>query len=333
MDKCIDPQYEWEHIPIPGDLMDSNVIRAFLRVAEIGSLTRASEILGVSQPTLTRMIRRLEEEAGAKLFERTRRGMRMSHAGRHLAETLAPLVLEMEETVSALRTATFEPRGEIKVGIPHSMARSVAVPLVVWFAARFPKSQIMLQLGVSHEIEQALSFGQIDIGLLISPQTEARLVRVMPLATEPLLLLGPPGFAHVEQSADWTDIGDLPLIAPPMQNQLRRRIDAAARNSGVDLRILAEVSDSAVAMELVEKGLGHAILPESISRDMRDAGRLTGRRLGREVVVWSIAVSNQGTSLALRDSVEGQLRAIAATLATGSSWKLLDAQLGVSPTP
>ena len=109
------------------------------------------------------------------------------------------------------------------------MARSVAVPLVVWFAARFPKSQIMLQLGVSHEIEQALSFGQIDIGLLISPQTEARLVRVMPLATEPLLLLGPPGSAHGDQSAEWTDIGGLPLIAPPMQNQLRRRIDAAAR--------------------------------------------------------------------------------------------------------
>jgi len=110
-----------------------------------------------------------------------------------------------------------------------------------------------------------------------------------------------------------------------MQNQLRRRIDAAARNSGIDLRILAEVSDSAVAMELVEKGLGHAILPESISRDMRGAGRLTGRPLGREVVVWSIAVSNQGISQGLRDSVEAQLRAIAATLSNGSSWRLLDA--------
>lgn len=115
---------------------------------------------------------------------------RARHGDHRLAEERLAICLSHVLTSSLPLERVFEPRGEIKVGIPHSMARSVAVPLVVWFAARFPKSQIMLQLGVSHEIEQALSFGQIDIGLLISPQTEARLVRVMPLATEPLLLLG-----------------------------------------------------------------------------------------------------------------------------------------------
>ncbi|MEX0407343.1 LysR family transcriptional regulator [Aquibium sp. LZ166] len=301
--------------------MDTRVIRSFLRVAEMGNLTRAAESLGVSQPTLTRIIRGLETEAGVKLLERTRRGVRLSDAGQHLADSLPAFVSGIENVMGEIRSADFEPTGEIKVGIPHSMARTVAVPLVTWFIERFPKSTIQLQLGVSHEIEQALGFGQIDIGILISPQTQVPLVSVKPLATEPLMLLGRSDQPLAANNARWSEVEGLPLIVPPVQNPLRRRINAAAQAASIDLTILAEVGDAAVAMELVEKGVGYALLPESISREMREGGRITGRKIGNEMVVWTIAVSNHGASIRLRDAVEGQLRAIAATLATGSSWR------------
>lgn len=261
-------------------------------------------------------------EAGVKLLERTRRGVRLSDAGQHLADSLPAFVSGIENVLGEIRSADFEPTGDIKVGIPHSMARTVAVPLVTWFIERFPKSTIQLQLGVSHEIEQALGFGQIDIGILISPQTQVPLVSVKPLATEPLLLLGPRDQAFpAAKNARWSEVEGLPLIVPPVQNPLRRRINAAAQAASIDLTILAEVGDAAVAMELVEKGVGYALLPESISREMREGGRITGRKIGNEMVVWTIAVSNHGASIRLRDAVEGQLRAIAATLATGSSWR------------
>jgi len=304
--------------------MDTRVIRSFLRVAEIGNLTRAAESLGISQPTLSRIVRSLEEETGVRLLERTRRGVRLSDAGRHLADRLPAFIAGIEQTVVEIQSADLEPSGEIRVGIPHTMAKTVAVPLVSWFVERFARSNIMLQLGVSHELEQALAFGQIDIAILISPQTQVPLVSVKPLATEPLMLLAPGGRRERPAIAQWSDVEGLSMIVPPAQNQLRRRIDAAARAAGIELTILAEVSDAVVAMELVEQGVGHALLPELTSLEMRDAGRISGRRIGRERVVWTIAVSAHGASLRLRDAVERHLRVIAGAIAARSSWTLVD---------
>lgn len=304
--------------------MDTRVIRSFLRVAEIGNLTRAAESLGISQPTLSRIVRSLEEETGVQLLERTRRGVRLSDAGRHLADRLPAFISGIEQTVVEIQSTDLEPSGEIRVGIPHTMARTVAVPLVSWFVERFSKSNIMLQLGVSHELEQALAFGQIDIAILISPQTQVPLVSVKPLATEPLMLLARGGMGEAAEIAQWKDVEGLSMIVPPPQNQLRRRIDAAARAAGIDLKILAEVSDAVVAMDLVEQGLGHALLPELTSLEMRQAGRISGRRIGRERVVWTIAVSAHGSSPRLRNAVEGQLRLIAGAIAAKSSWTLVD---------
>lgn len=304
--------------------MDTRVIRSFLRVAEIGNLTRAAESLGISQPTLSRIVRSLEEETGVKLLERTRRGVRLSDAGRHLADRLPAFIAGIEQTVVEIQSADLEPSGEIRVGIPHTMAKTVAVPLVSWFVERFARSNIMLQLGVSHELEQALAFGQIDIAILISPQTQVPLVSVKPLASEPLMLLARGGQGEQPDTAQWKDVEGLSMIVPPPQNQLRRRIDAAARAAGIDLTILAEVSDAVVAMELVEQGVGHALLPELASLDMRQAGRISGRRIGRERVVWTLAVSAHGASPRLRDAVEGQLRLIAGAIASRTSWMLVE---------
>lgn len=304
--------------------MDTRVIRSFLRVAEIGNLTRAAESLGISQPTLSRIVHGLEEETGVKLLERTRRGVRLSDAGRHLADRLPAFISGIEQAVAEIQSADLEPSGEIRVGIPHSMARTVAVPLVSWFVERFARSNIMLQLGVSHELEQALAFGQIDIAILISPQTQVPLVNVKPLAAEPLMLLAPGGASREGEVAQWRDVRGLSMIVPPPQNQLRRRIEAAARAAGVELSILAEVGDAVVAMGLVEQGVGHALLPELASLEMRQAGRISGRRIARERVVWTIAVSAHGASLRLRDAVERQLRVIAAAIAETSSWTLVD---------
>jgi DNA-binding transcriptional LysR family regulator len=120
------------------DGMDFKQLKALVTVVDVGSVTRAAELLHLVQPAVTRQIRSLEQELGVTLFERTRHGMRPTGAGTSLAERARRALTELERARAELAPAPGAVTGIVTVGLLESTTALLAGPLVSSILRRHP---------------------------------------------------------------------------------------------------------------------------------------------------------------------------------------------------
>src|SRR5438874_1497750 len=133
--------------------MDFKRLHYFLRIAELGSLSRASEALRIAQPSLSRQMRLLEEELGIALFARHRRGMQLTEAGRQLRARTAGPLLQIDHALNDIRSLPSESGGSIALGMPPTSIGALAAPLTRRIALDAP--------GIALRIVEASSDGLV----------------------------------------------------------------------------------------------------------------------------------------------------------------------------
>ena len=124
--------------------MELRSLAYFLRIAELGSITRAAAHLRLAQPALTRHVQRLEEELGVPLFTRANRGVRLTEAGQKLLESAARILREVERTGDEIRAQDAHPSGRIILGITPTLC-PVLVP--EFLPAPYRKSVLSVSAG------------------------------------------------------------------------------------------------------------------------------------------------------------------------------------------
>jgi DNA-binding transcriptional LysR family regulator len=122
-------------------------LRVFVRIAESGSFSKASDSLGVPRPTATKLVQELEAHLGAKLLQRTTRRVSVTPEGTAYYERAARLVSELDDMDADAQSARSQPRGRLRVDIGSSLANLILLPALPAFRARYP--EIQLDLGVS----------------------------------------------------------------------------------------------------------------------------------------------------------------------------------------
>ena len=165
-------------------------IEYFLRVAELGSLTRASLVLGVSQPTLSRQIRALEVQLRHTLLHRNGRGVELTPAGQCLVEHAEAMLEAAARARAALDRVRNAPSGRVVVGLPSRIARVLTEPLLRAFKKQYPKASITVAEGLSTVLHEWLMMGRVEVALLFNPVHRAEL-ELLPLYSEELVLVGP----------------------------------------------------------------------------------------------------------------------------------------------
>lgn len=139
-------------------------LRQFLAVAREGSLHGAARHLNVSQPALTKNIRRLEGELGLPLFERRPRGMALTPAGEMLLRRARMVELECEYAKAEVQSLAHGMAGELKIGAgPFWGATTVLPRAIVWLQRRFPRVQVSVTGGVRSTLLPMLERGEIDV--------------------------------------------------------------------------------------------------------------------------------------------------------------------------
>jgi DNA-binding transcriptional LysR family regulator len=122
-------------------------MRAFSRVVETGSFSKAAETLNISRTSVTQLIQQLEARLRVRLLNRTTRRVSVTHDGAQFHERVQRLLADLEEAESSLGEAAQRPRGKLRVDVPSPLARLVLVPALAEFHARYPDIQI--EMGVS----------------------------------------------------------------------------------------------------------------------------------------------------------------------------------------
>src|SRR5829696_5101685 len=168
--------------------MDLKQLEYFVRVAELGSFTRAAIALDVAQPALSRQVRLLEVELRQNLLTRNGRGASPTEAGQLLLQHGRGILHQVERAREELGRVRGALAGRVAVGLPPSVAKVLAVPLIRAFRQRMPDASVSISEGLSAGMHESLTNGRLDIALLYntSPSPDLELT---PLLEENLFLV------------------------------------------------------------------------------------------------------------------------------------------------
>jgi DNA-binding transcriptional LysR family regulator len=246
--------------------MELRHLRYFVTVAEELNFTRAAERLHIGQPPLSMQIRDLEEEIGTPLFDRSRRRVTLTEAGRRFLEHARGILEQSRHAVDDARRAGRGECGELRIGFASSLPYMSILPDVLYaYRRRYP--QVGLQLREMFSVDQftAIQRGELDIGFVRHGGLEVpagvatreigrdplRLVvnAAHPLADRPEVSLAQ--FRDEGFIAFPSDVGSgLPLI-----------LGRLCRNAGFEPRIVQTAREATTQIGLVAAGLGLALLP------------------------------------------------------------------------
>ncbi len=174
--------------------MDLKQLAYFVQVAELGSFTRASAILNVAQPALSRQIRQLEVKLRQTLRNRNGRGVTLTEPGKRLLEHGRGILHQVDRAREDLEEMRGAPVGHAAIGVPPTVGRLLSAALVTEFGKHFPKATLGIVEGLSTYVGEWLSSGRIDVGLIYNPVPSPH-IDSWPLVSEPLYLIGPAAHA------------------------------------------------------------------------------------------------------------------------------------------
>lgn len=180
----------YRRIPGSRGVMDLRQLTALVTVAEVGSVTKAAQLLHLVQPAVTRQIRSLEEEVGVPLFDRTRQGMTLTPAGELLVERARRALHELALARTEIRPSGGGVTGIVRVGLLESALDVLAEPLATAVARRHPGIELRLLTAYSGYLRDWLDSGDIDMSLLYNLDDTASLTMV-PLSRTPSPRYGP----------------------------------------------------------------------------------------------------------------------------------------------
>jgi LysR family nitrogen assimilation transcriptional regulator len=237
-----------------------------VRVAELGSFTKAAQALSIPQPLLSRHVRQLEVELHQNLLMRNGRGVTVTEAGLVMLEHgrgILHQVAVAQEELGSVRGAL---AGRVSIGLPPSLSKLVTVPLTMAFRQTLPHAQLSLTEGFSVLMVESLRAGRLDIAVLYNPPPSPDLEMTVLHEDTLVLIAGKKNQAYknttpLKAVVQLTDMAKLPLIAPSRPNAFRLLIDTEMMRLNCKPNIVLEIDGLNAILELVKEGLGYALLP------------------------------------------------------------------------
>jgi len=240
----------------------------FLAVADVRSFTRAADMVGVAQPTLSRQLRALERDLGAPLIERGGRdGPVLTPAG----EAVLPLARRMLADMDAARTAVADivglRRGRVRVGATPSLCIGVLADVLRVFHEQYPAIQLELVESGSQPLERSLVRGEIDVAMVIVPVTGVDpALHATPLLRERLSVASPAsGRSPASRgSMGMQELARRPLVVPRQGYDVREATLQAFTDAGVAPKFAVQGGEMDAVLRLVEAGTGVAVVPDLV---------------------------------------------------------------------
>jgi LysR family transcriptional regulator, nitrogen assimilation regulatory protein len=282
--------------------MELRSLHYFVRIAELGSITRAAAHLHVAQPALTRHIQRLEDELEVALFTRANRGVRLTEGGQRLLESAQRILRDLERAGDEIRAHKAHPSGKIVLAVTPTLCPVVVPELFARMRLFYP----MIELKVVHagmvRLEEFLVDGRVDMALL-SEMSKSRLILSTRLADEEMVVVTRPG-ARPRQIVLAEELSRIPLI---LGDGLRAAMETLLAGRGIELQVETELNDHETIRLMVQQGVGASILPHSsvyreCARGLAEAHRITEDGVFRTLALGVAA--NRSTSAA-REAVAG----------------------------
>ncbi len=254
--------------------MELGQVEGFVEAQRRGSITRAADALGVTQPTLTARLRGLERELGAQLFVRGRRGVSLTPAGRRFLPRAVAALEALQRGVSDTRAAREARGGQLAIGLASDLALYLAPAALAQFARAHADVEVTVRSGHSRAVAEALHAEEIEVAVV------SQLVALPDLASRPLFTEQVPvvvARTHALARRGTVAIADLAragLVVRDTGAYLYALTLAYFAAGGTAPRILMQLDNTEACKRVVLSGLGAALLPEMAIRAELARGEL-----------------------------------------------------------
>ena len=242
--------------------METRLLRYFLTVAHEENITRAAEVLHITQPTLSRQLAQLEDETGVTLFIRGKRKIELTAEGMLLRRRAEEILSLIDKTEKELLTQDELMEGTIAIGCGELKSFHLLAQMMKSFTAQYPKVKFDLYTGNSDRLKEMLEQGLIDIALLLDPVSIGKYEFIRLPVKERWGIVLPASSPLAQKTAvTAADLKGQPLIGN-MRATIQREL-ASWLNNDVDRLELHFCHDLAAnAVVMVEHGLGCLLTPE-----------------------------------------------------------------------
>ncbi len=275
--------------------MELRQLRYFIATAEELSISRAARRLRLAQPALSQQIRHLEDEFGIKLLKRNSRGVQLTAAGERLLVEARAIMQQAGALPSIVCGRDREPVGEVRIGLPGTVAEILAVPLIMRCREEFPRIHIKIQEAMSGYVRDWLANGSVDLAILYSTaDAVADGIALHEVLMEEVCLFAAPGrLSSLPDPLPFRNLARFDLILPGRSHGLRQLIERHADRADITLTNTIEIDSYSQIKRLAASGIGVGLLPRmaiqsEISDGVLQACRIAEPTLERRVfLAWS----------------------------------------------
>src|SRR5580700_5100939 len=247
--------------------MEIRQLRYLVALAEERNFTRAAENEHIAQPALSQQIRRLEQEAGVALVERTTRRVALTEAGELLAVRARRILAELDAAGADLQALTGLQTGHVLVGAIHTMGPLDLSIALGTFHQLHPGVELTVREESSEELAELLRVDELDLAFLsVTERIERRGIGFHPLVSEELVAIVP---SHHRlggrRRVRMRELAGERFIAYREGARLRELLSSAGHSAGFEPEVVLESNESQLIRRLVARGLGVALVPSSDS--------------------------------------------------------------------
>lgn len=251
--------------------MDLRRLRYFVAVAEELNFSRAAERLHIAQPPLSDQIKKLEQDLGLQLFNRTRRSVQLTEAGRLLLEEARRIFTQIEQSTQVVQRVGHGEVGQLAVGFVPSASNKVLPPFLRAFGERFPGVKLFLYELNPDDVLAAVHDRRVDVGFLYAPFEDVTL-DAKSISREPFVVALPDTHHLADKSEiSLRELAGEPFILPLRYQKagLYDRILELCREAGFSPKVVQEVWLIQTHVNLVAGGIGVALVPASLQHLQR----------------------------------------------------------------
>jgi LysR family nitrogen assimilation transcriptional regulator len=257
--------------------MDISRFASFIKIVDLGSLSRAAEQLGVTQPSLSQQIAALEADLGAQLLLRGRQGVSATVAGRILYRHAQMILRQLDNAKSAVQATGVAVAGHVSVGIPRSISTMTTVPLLVEIRRRYPDVSVRVTDNAVTQLAELLLNGRLDMAILPTALQKGPIIYRALLVEGYFLVESDDRDGEPGETVTMAAVSRLPLIATSCASPERDLVEEGFAAAGLTPNIVLECDSLQETLAIVANGGVATLLPWASVR--RFPGLLRQRRI------------------------------------------------------
>ncbi|MDX8327263.1 LysR substrate-binding domain-containing protein (plasmid) [Agrobacterium rosae] len=256
-------------------------IEAFKATIECGSVSRAAELMGISQPAASKLLAHLEDDVGLSLFDRQRGRLLPNKQGMRFYDEVQRIFAGIRQVERAAETIRREEQGRLTIGVMPGLSGQFIQRVVADFLLAYPETYVIIKDGASRYIADWVATRQIDIGI-ISERFDNPNLTSSPLLDSPMACILPLGHRlSAKETISPSDINGERFISFAPESQTRQLVEASLDAHNIRVDVVVEAGTAPTVCEFVAAGRGISIVHPLLAHPV--SGRVTTRPFRPEI--------------------------------------------------